>query len=128
MQIFSDTISRPITTKLNCLSDPRHLLGAALLRLVVCVPAFFLYITGGSSTQVGGGLIPQNDILFCTCIAVFSFLSGYLVTLATQAAPVTVPERYRSAVANMCTIAFQGAFAFSLLLALAIRPVLFSDS
>lgn len=116
-----------MTTKLNCLTDPRQLLGAAAMRLVVGVPVFFLYIAGGSS-EGGGGLLPRNDAIFCSFIAAFSFSSGYLVTVASQVAPETVPQRHRAAVANQCTIAFQGAFAAALLLALVIRPLLFPDS
>ena len=121
-QIFSDTLSRPITTKLNCLSAPKNLFTASLLRLAFCVPAFFLYIAGG---ERGDGLIPSNDAIFAVSIGVFSFTSGYLVTAASQAAPYSVPYRYRTTVANLCTIAFQSAFAAALLLALVLRTLLF---
>ena len=97
-----------------------------MVRLAVGVPAFFLYIAGGSE-EGGGGVIPSNDTIFCTCVAVYSFFSGYLVTLASQAAPETVPTRYRSQVANLCSISFQSAFAAALLLALGLRPLLFPD-
>eukprot|EP00802_Teleaulax_amphioxeia_P016116 Tamp_16226.p1 GENE.Tamp_16226~~Tamp_16226.p1 ORF type:complete len:447 (+),score=61.96 Tamp_16226:115-1455(+) len=115
-KIFSDTISRPLTTKLQCVSSPKYLLVAAIVRLGVCVPAFFMYITG---------LVPQNDAVFCGSIAVFSFFSGYLTTSAFQAAPSTVPPEYRSRVATVCAVSFQVAFAAALLLALGVRPLVF---
>ena len=40
IQMFSDTISRPITTKLKCLHS-RHLLSTALLRLAIVSPPSF---------------------------------------------------------------------------------------
>ena len=125
MQIFSDTISRPLTTKLQCLTTPNLLLGAAVVRFVICVPAFFLCILPLSAA---GGLWPRNDAAFCAAIAVFSFLSGYLVTAAWQMATDVVPYRYRTQVANVCAVAFQAALAAALLLALAIRPLLFPDT
>jgi hypothetical protein len=125
-QIFADTFARPLTTKITCISQPSHLLTAAVIRLAIGVPVFFLYIAGGSA-EGGGGAIPSNDTAFCFGVAVYSFFSGYLVTLASQAAPETVPSRYRSQVANLCSISFQSAFAAALLLALVLRALLFPD-
>ena len=52
-------------------------------------------------------------------------LLGGQVTAAMQAAPLSVPLEYRTQVANICTVCFQAAFAAALLIALALRPVLF---
>ena len=74
-KIFSDTLARPMTTALTCTPAPLHLLAVAGARLVICVPAFFLYITWVPP----GAAVLSMDIWFCAGIAVFSFLSGYLV-------------------------------------------------
>ena len=71
--------------------------------------------------------MPRSDAAFCVAIAAFSFLSGYLVTAASQAAPESVPPKYRTDVANVCSVAFQTALAAALLIALALRPLLFPD-
>jgi hypothetical protein len=96
-----DTVSRPLTTVFKCSPPPHHLLALALLRLALFVPAFFLYITPPAPGEAAAWYV--DDTPFCVAIAVFSFLSGYLVTAASQAAPKCVPLRYRTQVTNART-------------------------
>ena len=124
LQIVCDTLSRPVTTSLTCLQVPNFLLIASLLRLIVCVPLFFLYISGGNK----GPLIPSNDLVFCVVVGLFSFFSGFLITSAFIVAAQSVKDKYKGDVAYFCTIAFQTAFALALLFALLIRTLLFPNS
>jgi len=84
-RLFADLLGRPATLYLSPKSI-KYVLCGALLR-VLTTPIFFVY----SSTS----LIPRNDLAITIGVFIFSFTSGYLVTLAYQLAPFLIHENER---------------------------------
>lgn len=107
-RLFADLLGRPVTL----LATPKSIVILNILSLtrLSFVPIFFLY----TSTNV----IPTSDIWIVVGVFLFSFSSGYLVTLSYQLAPSLLSDHERERNLMKQTNLINVCFSASVLLGL----------
>jgi hypothetical protein len=113
-RLFGDLLGRPLTL----FAAPKSIVTLNILSLtrLSFVPFFFLY----TSTN----LIPTSDFWIVVGVFVFSFSSGYLVTLSYQLAPSLLSDHERERNLMKQTNLINVCFSASVLLGLTSSIVL----
>jgi hypothetical protein len=109
------------------LKSSRGLVLAAGLRLVVFLPAFFLYIVG---TEANGLFIPKNDAVFCACFGLFFLLHGYLtancnkLTVQEIEAHPELGKQFAAAGMKLLSLTFLGTLTVGICLGAGLNALL----
>ena len=110
-RLFADFLGRPATLLVKPCSG-HCILILSILRLLF-VPFFFIY------TSANEKLIPRNDTLIISGVALFAFSSGFLVTAGYQLAPKLLSNRQQlrssSKLAGLMNVCFSGSLLFGLI-------------
>lgn len=110
-KMIPDVLGRPATI-LYKLKSENYVLGFSIFRFLF-VPVFLIYVLTD--------LIPRNDTALTVALAIFSFFSGYIVTLTYQIAPqnLSAAEKVNSPnQANLLSICFSSSILGGLLIGL----------
>jgi hypothetical protein len=118
-RLFADFLGRPATLLVKPCSG-HCILILSILRLLF-VPFFFIY------TSADEDLIPRNDTLIISGVALFAFSSGFLVTAGYQLAPKLLSNRQQlrsnSKLAGLMNVCFSGSLLVGLLTSFALLGV-----
>ena len=103
-KIIADALGRPMAGVLKRVRSKESMLAYAIVRFVVVVPLFFIYVEQH---------LPLSDVAVFVFIFVASWTSGYLNTAAYRLGAASVPQSSKFDAAAFIGCSFQLGFYLS---------------